>query len=87
MSYLKVKEQQLYPFINKIIEEDSRVLDDLNLLSGYVWQFEGASEDMELAEFVAGLLDKRFSSQVLIYKIMNKVKHDRRNKKNITDSL
>jgi hypothetical protein len=87
MSYLKQKQKQLQPFIEKIIAEDSRVLDDLNLLSGYVWQYEGALEDMELSEFVVGLLDKRFSSQLLIQKVFNKVKYDRRNKKNITDSL
>jgi hypothetical protein len=87
MSYLKQKQKQLQPFIEKIIDEDSRVLDDLNLLSGYVWQYEGALEDMELSEFVVGLLDKRFSSQLLIQKVFNKVKYDRRNKKNITDSL
>lgn len=87
MSYLKQKQKQLQPFIEKIIDEDSRVLDDLNLLSGYVWQYEGALEDMELSEFVVGLLDKRFSSQLLIQKVFNKVKYDRRNKKNIAHSL
>lgn len=87
MSYLKEKQKQLQPFIEKIIDEDARVLDDLNLLSGYVWQYEGALEDMELSEFIVGLLEKRFSSQLLIQKVFSKVKYDRRNKKNISHSL
>ena len=78
-------DSKIYKLLKNKIQIEG--VNDINLLSGFVWEYQGATQEMELAEFIAGLLDKRFSTQIEIYKIINKVNNDRRNKKNITDSL
>lgn len=63
------REENLTNFLAKIYTEDARVKSDFNMLCGYVWQFEGATQEMEFSEFIAGLMSERFSSQKQIFKI------------------
>lgn len=75
----------IYTFLKFKIESEG--VTDINLLCVYLWEYQGATQDMELAEFVAGLLDGRFTSQIEINKIYLKIKNGTRNKKNISHSL
>ena len=54
--------------------ENPDTVSDLNLLSGYVWKYEGAEESMEFEEFFVGLLEDKFSPQNIIARVQKMVK-------------
>lgn len=74
MSYLKEKSKHLIPLIKKAFIENPDTVSDLNLLSGYVWKYEGAEESMEFEEFFVGLLEDKFSPQNIIARVQKMVK-------------
>jgi hypothetical protein len=75
MSYLKQKTKHLVPLIKKAFEENPDCVNDLNLLSGYIWKYEGVNEEMEFEEFFVGLLENRFSPQNIIARVQKMVKY------------
>ena len=54
--------------VQKAFKENPETITDNNLLSVYIWKYQGAEEDMDLGEFLRGLLDGRFAKQDLITK-------------------
>jgi hypothetical protein len=74
MSYLKEKSKHLVPLIKKAFNENPDSISDLNLLSGYIWRYEGATNDMDFEEFYVGLLENRFSPQNIIARVQKMVK-------------
>jgi hypothetical protein len=68
------KSKQLAPLIKKAFSENSETTNNLDLLSGYIWKYEGADDNMTFEEFFVGLLDGKFSNQKTIAKIQNRVK-------------
>lgn len=77
MNYSKSK--QLAPLIKKAFSENSETINNLDLLSGYVWRYEGVDENMTFEEFFVGLLDGRFSNQGIIFKCSKFVKSKKQN--------
>lgn len=75
----------LKKILENIIEEEKT--DNIDIITTLVWQHQGATQDMELAEFISGILDKRFTNQIQINKTYLKIKHGRRNKKNISTGI
>lgn len=74
MSYLKQKTKYLVPLINQAIKENSDCISSLNLLSGYIWKYEGANEEMSFEEFYVGLLENKFTPQNIIARVQKMVK-------------
>jgi hypothetical protein len=74
MSYLKEKTKHLVPLIKKAFKENPDTISNLNLLSAYVWDYEGAKDSISFEEFVVGLLEDRFSPQNIIAKVQRMVK-------------
>jgi hypothetical protein len=74
MSYLVSKSKQLVPLIKKAFSENLETTNNLDLLSGYIWKYEGVDETMTFEDFFVGLLDGRFSNQKTIAKIQKRVK-------------
>ena len=68
------KSKQLAPLIKKAFSENSETTNNLDLLSGYIWKYEGADDNMTFEEFFVGLLDGKFSNQKTIAKIQSRVK-------------
>lgn len=75
----------LKKILENIIEEEKT--DNIDIITTLVWQHQGATQDMELAEFISGILDKRFTNQIQINKTYLKIKYGRRNKKNISTGI
>ena len=73
MTY-KQKIETLKPLIRKAFLENETTKTDLNLLSGYVWMYQGAQEELEFGEFFRGLLSGQFSPQNMIEKALKEIK-------------
>jgi hypothetical protein len=73
------KSKQLASLIKKAFSENSETINNLDLLSGYIWKYEGADETMTFEEFFVGLLDGRFSNQGIIFKCLKFVKSKKQN--------
>jgi hypothetical protein len=76
------KSKQLVPLIKKAFSENSETINNLDLLSGYIWKYEGVDETMTFEEFFVGLLDGRFSNQGIIFKCLKFVKSKKQNDNN-----
>ena len=73
MTY-KQKIETLKPLIRKAFLENETTKTDLNLLSGYVWMYQGAQEELEFGEFFRGLLSGQFSPQNMIEKALKEIR-------------
>jgi hypothetical protein len=74
MSYLVGKSKQLVPLIKQAFSENLETANNLDLLSGYIWKYEGVDETMTFEDFFVGLLSGRFSNQKTISQIQKRVK-------------
>jgi hypothetical protein len=74
MSFVVGKSKQLVELIKKAFSENLETANNLDLLSGYIWKYQGADETMTFEEFFVGLLDGRFSNQKTIAEIQKRVK-------------
>ena len=74
MSSLKEKTKHLAPLIKKAFKENPETINNFNLLSGYIWDYEGAKDNMSFEEFFVGLLENRFTPQNIIAKVQRTVK-------------
>lgn len=73
------KSKQLAQLIKKAFIENPETINNLDLLSGYIWKYEGADETTTFEEFFVGLLDGRFSTQGIIFKCLKFVKSKKQN--------
>lgn len=73
------KSKHLEALIRKAYQENEKTANNLDLLSGYVWRYEGVDENMTFEEFFVGLLDGRFSNQGIIFKCSKFVKSKKQN--------
>jgi hypothetical protein len=73
MTY-KQKIESLKPMITKAFKENELTKNDLNLLCGYVWMYQGAQEELEFGEFFRGLVSGQFSPQNMIEKARKIIK-------------
>ena len=60
--------------IQKAYLENPETIANVNLLSVYIWKYQGADEDMDFGEFSRGFIDGRFAKQDLITKASKIVK-------------
>ena len=54
--------------IQKAYLENPETIANVNLLSVYIWKYQGADEDMDFGEFSRGFIEGRFAKQDLITK-------------------
>jgi len=73
MTY-KQEIELLKPMITKAFKENEMTKNDLNLLCGYVWMYQGAQEELEFGEFFRGLVSGQFSPQNMIEKARKIIK-------------
>lgn len=73
MNY-KQEIELLKPMITKAFKENELTKNDLNLLCGYVWMYQGAQEELEFGEFFRGLVSGQFSPQNMIEKARKIIK-------------
>jgi hypothetical protein len=73
MTY-RQKIELLKPIITKAFKENELTKNDLNLLCGYVWMYQGAQEELEFGEFFRGLVSGQFSPQNMIEKARKIIK-------------
>lgn len=65
--------------IKSAFKENPETMSDLNLLCAYIWKYEGANEETSFEEFIVGLLEKRFTPQIVIAKVSKTLKKTNKN--------
>lgn len=76
MDSIKKEIEILKPLIDKAFKENKKTINDVNLLSGYIWMYQGADDVLNFEEFFIGLLNGHFSSPFIIQKAMIIVKNE-----------
>jgi hypothetical protein len=74
MKNYREKIEILKPLIRKAFKENDLTKNDLNLLCGYIWMYQGAQEELEFGDFFRGLLSGQFSSASIIEKALKEIK-------------
>jgi hypothetical protein len=73
MTY-KQKIEAVKPLIMKAFMENEMTKNDLNLLCGYIWMYQGAQDELEFGEFFRGLLSGQFIAPNMIEKALKEIK-------------
>lgn len=56
-----MNKEAVIKLIKRAFKENPQTTTDLTLLSGYVWKYQGVSEDTNFEEFYIGLLQNRYT--------------------------
>lgn len=68
------KSKHLEALIRKAYQENEKTANNLDLLCGYIWRYEGLSDETSFEEFFVGLLEGQFSNQIIISKVQKQIK-------------
>ena len=68
------KSKHLEVLIRKAYQENEKTANNLDLLCGYIWRYEGLSDETSFEEFFVGLLEGQFSNQIIISKVQKQIK-------------
>lgn len=68
------KSKHLEALIKKAHQENEKTNNNLDLLCGYIWRYEGLSDETTFEEFFVGLLEGQFSNQIIISKVQKQIK-------------